>query len=65
MNNNLILKRVDNPEGHQVCQVDRLHRTVAIQNKRYRTLIHFAESGEVNVRHERIKKDALKEAANR
>lgn len=48
------MKRVENPEGHQVCQLDEAHRTVAIRNKKYKTVIHFLDSGKVDVQHTRV-----------
>lgn len=57
------LKRIDNPEGHQVCQVDQSHRTVAIRNKNYLTMICFRESGECVVQHQKVERPA-KERSN-
>lgn len=63
MEEELMLKRVDNPEGHQVCQVDQTHKTVAIQNKRYKTLIRFEESGELKIQHLKVEKQNGQKAA--
>ena len=58
MSKKLVMKRVDNPEGHQVCQVDQAHRTVAIRNKNYLTVVCFSESGACVIEHKRLKKTA-------
>lgn len=58
MSKKLVMKRVDNPEGHQVCQVDQAHRTVAIRNKNYLTVVCFSESGACVIEHQRLKKTA-------
>ena len=56
MRQELTLERIDNPDGHQVCQVDKIHRTIAIQKKKYKTLIHFNESGEIYIQHQKVTK---------
>ena len=48
------LRRIDNPSGHQVCRVCGETRTVAIQNKRYMTIIRFREDGEYDVQHHKV-----------
>ena len=58
MNDEIALKRVNNPEGHQVCQVDQVHRTVAIRNKNYLTMVCFNESGGCVIEHQRLEKPA-------
>ena len=54
MSKKMVLKRVNNPEGHQVCQVDQVHRTVAIRNKNYLTMVCFNESGGCVIEHQRL-----------
>lgn len=56
------LKRVDNPEGHQVCKVDEETRTVEIQNKKYMTVIHFLDGGGCAVQHQKVKEEQKKRA---
>ena len=58
MSKKMILKRVDNPEGHQVCQVDQINKTVAIRNKNYLTMVCFNESGGCVIEHQRLEKPA-------
>ena len=58
MSKKIALKRVNNPEGHQVCQVDQVHRTVAIRNKNYLTMVCFNESGGCVIEHQRLEKPA-------
>ena len=58
MSKKLVMKRVDNPEGHQVCQVDQAHRTLDIRNKNYLTVVCFSESGACVIEHQRLKKTA-------
>ena len=58
MSEKIALKRVNNPEGHQVCQVDQVHRTVAIRNKNYLTMVFFNESGGCVIEHQRLEKPA-------
>ena len=58
MNDEIVLKRINNPEGHQVCQVDQVHRTVAIRNKNYLTMVCFNESGGCVIEHQRLEKPA-------
>lgn len=63
MNNNSGLERVNNPEGHQVCQVDCTARRVRIQRKGYVTEISFDKNGGYDVKHQKIpdlKKQATK-----
>lgn len=52
------MKRINNPEGHQVCQVDWVHRTVAIRNKSYLTKVCFDETGGYVVEHQKLEKTA-------
>lgn len=58
MSKEMVLQRIDNPEGHQVCQVDQVHRTVAIRNKKYLTMICFNENGRCVIEHQRLEKPA-------
>ena len=58
MSNNMMMERINNPDGHQVCQVDQEHRTVAIRNKNYLTMVCFNESGGCVVEHQRLEKPA-------
>ena len=50
------LKRINNPSGHQVCRVCGEMRTVAIQNKKYLTIIRFRDDGGYDIKHERVEK---------
>lgn len=50
------LRRIDNPEGHQVCQVDQDKHSVAIQNRNYLTTIRFDNNGKCIVAHQRVEK---------
>jgi len=50
------LRRIDNPSGHQVCRVCGETRTVAIQNKRYMTIIRFRDDGGYDIKHEKVEK---------
>ncbi len=54
MDSNYSLERVDNPEGHQVCQVDCTARKVRIQKKGYVTEISFGKNGGYDVKHQKI-----------
>lgn len=56
MREDMNLERVNNPEGHQVCQVDQVHRTVAIRNRNYLTMVCFNESGRCVVEHQKVEK---------
>lgn len=56
-------RRVNNPSGHQVCRVNGETRTVAIQNKRYMTLIRFREDGGYDIRHQKVEKPEIPKAA--
>ena len=56
-------RRVSNPSGHQVCRVNGETRTVAIQNKRYMTLIRFREDGGYDIRHQKVEKPEIPKAA--
>ena len=56
-------RRVNNPSGHQVCRVNGETKTVAIQNKRYMTLIRFREDGGYDIRHQKVEKPEIPKAA--
>lgn len=57
-------RRVNNPSGHQVCRVNGETRTVAIQNKRYMTLIRFREDGGYDIQHQKAEKPEIPKAAD-
>ena len=56
-------RRVNNPSGHQVCRVNIETRTVAIQNKKYLTVIRFKEDGGYDIHHKKVEKPVIPKAA--
>ena len=55
MERELQLERIENPDGHQVCQVDKKTRVVEIQRSDYMTTISFRPDGQCDIRHRKTR----------